>query len=350
MRIGVGTMTGTSMDGVDAVAVQIDGHTLEMTATFLSMASRELGSTQPVLQSLAESGGSQEEMESAATDVGKITRETIEDLQLQLIDFIALHGQTIFHEPPKSIQLIDTTEVADGFDCLVLTDPRQQDLQLGGQGAPITPLADWIMFRSNEESTAIINLGGFCNITILPARSTPADVLGCDVCCCNLLLNTIARSLLDTDFDEGGKHALQSKPDEETTHRILEVLVAQRESRHSLGTNDTLSAFAIELCAEVNPDQLLASATLAIGRCITESTEGIERIYLAGGGIHNEALRNAIRHNGTTNDLGVPTQAREGMAMAILGALAQDGVSITLPQITGRQNTDGIVGWTQASP
>ena len=66
--------------------------------------------------------------------------------------------------------------------------------------------------------------------------------------------------------------------------------------------------------------------------------------------MHNESLCQYIRNDGTTAALGVPTQAREGMAMAILGALAQDGVSITLPQITGRRVTEALVGWTQVSP
>jgi len=343
-------MTGTSMDGVDAVATKIDGRALEMEATFLSMESRDLGPTQSALQSLSVSGGSQKEMDRVAHDVGKITKLAIQDLELQHIDFIALHGQTIFHAPPKSIQLIDATEIADAFGCTVLTDPRQQDLQLGGQGAPITPLADWIMFRSDKESTAIVNLGGFCNVTILPAHSTPSEVIGFDVCCCNLLLNAIARCMLEEEFDEGGKCALQGTPDDKTTNRILDVLVAQRESNCSLGTDDDLGSLATELCAEVALEHLLASATSAIGQCITESIFGFERVYLAGGGVHNEALRHAIQHNGTTEDLGVPTQAREGMSMAILGALAQDGVSITLPHITGRRKSNGVVGWTQASP
>ena len=76
----------------------------------------------------------------------------------------------------------------------------------------------------------------------------------------------------------------------------------------------------------------------------------MDRVLLAGGGVHNRALMNSIQNNGTTETLGVPTQAREAMAMAILGALSQDGVSITLPQITGRQESKTIVGWVQASP
>lgn len=350
MRTVVGTMTGTSMDGVDAVATKIDGHALEMEATFLSMESRTLGTIHHALQSLALHGGSSEEMDSAAREVGRITKETISDLHLPHIDILALHGQTIFHAPPKSVQLIDATEVADAFSCTILTDPRQQDLQLGGQGAPITPLADWVMFRSDEASTAIVNLGGFCNVTILPRRSTPTDILGFDVCCCNLLLNAITRHAFDMEYDEGGKLALRGQVDEETTNRILRKLAEQRNSNRSLGTIDDLSSCVLQLCNTISPEDLLASATSAIGQCIMDSIRGIDRVFLAGGGVHNKSLRRAIQNNGTTEDLGVPTQAREGMAMAILGALAQDGVSITLPQITGRRETNQLVGWTQASP
>ncbi len=350
MRTVVGTMTGTSMDGVDAVAVQIDGHGFDINAIFLTMASRTLGATRHQLQSLALHGGSSEEMGSAARAIGKITKETISDLHLPHIDVIALHGQTIFHEPPKSIQLINTSHIVDAFNCVVLTDPRQQDLQLGGQGAPITPLADWIMFRSDEASTAIVNLGGFCNVTVLPTHSTPTDIRGFDVCCCNLLLNAITHHAFDLDYDKGGNLALLGQADEETTNCILGKLTKQRKSNRSLGTTDDLGACALQLCKKSSPEDLLASATSAIGQCIMDSIRGIDRVFLAGGGIHNESLRRAIQNNGTTETLCVPTQAREGMAMAILGALSQDGVSITLPQITGRRETNQLVGWTQASP
>ena len=76
----------------------------------------------------------------------------------------------------------------------------------------------------------------------------------------------------------------------------------------------------------------------------------MHRVYLAGGGVNNESLIQSIQNHGTTETLGVPTQAREGMAMAILGALAQDGVSITLPQVTGRKETSSVVGWIHANP
>jgi 1,6-anhydro-N-acetylmuramate kinase len=89
---------------------------------------------------------------------------------------------------------------------------------------------------------------------------------------------------------------------------------------------------------------------MSIGTCITNAIQDVDRVFLAGGGVHNAALTHAIQHHGTTRDLGVPTQARESMAMAILGALAQDGESITLSEITGRKKTNDVVGWVQARP
>ena len=349
MRTVVGTMTGTSMDGVDAVAVQIDGFGESMSASFINMESCDLGNARTVLQQLATSGGSQAELDNAELLVGDITAKAITKLNLDAIDLIALHGQTVFHKPPKSVQLINTDPIAARYPCTILTDPRQADLQLGGQGAPITPLADWIMFRSTEISTAIVNLGGFCNVTLLPANCNINQIQGFDVCCCNLLLNAIAKERIGTEFDLNGDSAMRGKSDEKICTMLFEYLSEQSHEQRSLGTDDDIGDYALQIGKHLATEDLLASATKAIGACIYGSMSA-QRILLAGGGVHNKALVEATVNNGTTELLGVPTQAREAMAMAILGALAQDGVSITLPQITGRKETTELVGWTQASP
>ena len=349
MRIVVGTMTGTSMDGVDAAKVRIDGFGESMSATFLQLESSALGDAKKELLKLASTGGTCEEMDNAANVVGEITATTISKLDLDTVDLIALHGQTIFHKPPKSIQLINPKPVTNTFPCTVLTDPRQRDLKLGGQGAPITPLADWVMFRSAKESTAIVNLGGFCNITVLPENCQPNQIRGFDVCCCNLLLNAIAMERLGAEYDMNGDTALRGKVDETICNALFESLSEQAQTGRSLGSNDDLGEYAIQIGKSSTTEDLLASAVKAIGACISGSTDA-QCILLAGGGIRNKALFNSIENDGTTELLGVPTQAREAMAMAILGALAQDGVSITLPSITGRSETSECVGWSQASP
>ena len=350
MRTVVGTMTGTSMDAVDAVAVSIHGHGLEMTADFKTIASVELGELAIKLRHLASGNGSTVEMSDAATELGHVTVDAISRLGLDSIDIIALHGQTIYHKPPTSIQLIDPAPVFDTYPCTIMTDPRKADLKHGGQGAPITPLADWVMFRSIEASTAIVNLGGFCNVTLIPAASDPKEIRGFDVCCCNLLINTIARQMLNKQFDQNGREALRGKLDLAIYDQLLERLEQQRTSNRSLGTGDDIGEFAVSIGSNCSPSDLLATATNATGTCITNSIQGIDRVFLAGGGVHNAALVKAIQNNGTTGQLNVPTQAREGMAMAILGALSQDGISITLPNITGRKKTSTPVGWVHVRP
>ncbi|MBC8201774.1 MAG: anhydro-N-acetylmuramic acid kinase [Planctomycetes bacterium] len=349
MRIVVGTMTGTSMDGVDAAKVCIDGYGESICATFLQTESCGLGSAKKELLKLASIGGTKEEMETAAINIGEITAIAISKLHLETVDIIALHGQTVYHEPPKSVQLIDPEPISKKFPCTILTNPRQGDLLLGGQGAPITPLADWVMFRSATESTSIVNLGGFCNITVLPAHCQPNQIRGFDVCCCNLLLNAIARERLGEECDMNGETALKGCVDKTIRSALLDRLSAQASANRSLGTKDDLGEYALQIGKNTSTQDLLASAVVAIGACISSCCD-TQRILLAGGGVYNRALCNAIKNNGTTEALGIPVQAREAMAMAILGALAQDGVSITLPQITGRKETSECVGWIQASP
>jgi len=348
MRIAVGTMTGTSMDAIDAVAVQIDGHALQMTAKYLGMATVPMGSLQNKLVDLVKN--MQTNCPEVELQIGNRTKEAIQLLDLESIDLIAMHGQTIFHKPPKSVQLIDPMPIVNAFQCPVLTNPRQADLKLGGEGAPITPLADWVMFKQTSQSIAIVNLGGYCNITILPKGCSIDEIQGYDLCCCNLILDAIARKYFGSPFDEYGKHALKGDIQSDLFNEICFLLSKQYKQSCSLGHLDNLDNMILNLGKPHSGFDFAKTACAAIGKTINNSLSSIDTIYLAGGGANNGALTKEIKHNGFVSDLNVPIQAREGMAMGILGALAQDGISITLPQITGRNVTDQLVGWTQASP
>jgi len=347
MRIVVGTMTGTSMDGVDAVAVSIEGHGLEMTAKFIDIASIPFDSLHDELRELSKN----EVMYSGelAQSIGERTRDAIKVLNLPNIDLIALHGQTIYHKPPKTIQLINPKPVIDAFDCTVLNEPRKMDLELGGEGAPITPLADWIMFRNERDNVAIVNLGGFCNVTMLPAGGSIDDVRGFDVCCCNLLLDSIARDRISQPFDKDGVLASQGKVNGVVFDELIASLSSQYHDKQSLGHLDDIGQ-QIFIWNDVPSETLAATACAAIGDCISKSVDDDHCVYLAGGGCHNLQLVNHIQNSSTIAELGVPVQAREGMAMAILGALHQDGVSITLSQVTGRSDSAKPVGFAQESP
>lgn len=356
MRLSVGTMTGTSMDAVDAAAVEITGHGLEMSATLQCIASEPLGSLRPHLQALSLQDPLPEtDAAVAASMLGELTAAAIKQLHLRHIDLIALHGQTVLHRPPKSVQLIDPAPIVSEFDCTVLTDPRQGDLALGGQGAPITPLADWVMFRSTTDDTAIVNLGGFCNVTILPSKCSPEDIRGLDVCCCNLILDALAKARIGEAFDRGGAVALRGDVDRASAQSLAHRLRQQHDEGRSLGSGDDLGRWAVTLTAHLEARHALATAADAIGGVIAAAIEDTTSILFAGGGSQNRRLRSAIeaalgRSVQVTDAHGVPVQAREAMAMAILGALHLDGIPTTLPHITGRRSDAPLEGWVQASP
>ena len=405
VRHVVGVMTGTSIDGIDAALVRLSGQGLEMDATLVRHRSDSLGAIRTDLRrAAAQEPMSAGEFATLSWRFGELHAEVIERLLMnppspegggkgvgkahdvqrvihphpdsppqrgreQSADLIAVHGQTVFHRPPVSWQLINPAPIVARFDCPVIFDLRQADLAAGGQGAPITPLADWILFRAEAASRAILNLGGYCNITIIPrqraaASSAPgaaASVLqairGFDVCACNHVLDAVARRVLIASFDDRGTAALAGRAQPHAAEALRTVLGGQRTGGRSLGTGDEASAWIERFLHEIAPNDLAASAVEAIASCIVEaiSPHDVDAIILAGGGARNAALVNAIRRkSGTDAQLsdafGVPIEAREAMAIAILGALCMDGEPMTLPQVTGCASPPPISGMICPAP
>src|SRR4051812_48379747 len=163
----VGCMTGTSIDGLDAALVEIEGTGLAMRAKVVRCVSRELGEVGKTLRMIAE----QRPMIASEIATAMFTFSLLHAAAIQELlngercDLVCVHGQTVFHKPPHSWQLMQPAPIAAAIGCPVVFDLRQADLVRGGQGAPITPIADWLMFRRAGDPMSVVNLGGFCNYT-----------------------------------------------------------------------------------------------------------------------------------------------------------------------------------------
>ena len=353
-------MTGTSIDAVDAAAVRIRGRGLGARGECLGVSSAPLGDLRGRLR-----GAQRQEPMSAgefarlAHDIALAHLPPLRDLVRRhgTPDLVVVHGQTLFHAPPISLQLIDPSVVAHDLGVSVASGLRAADLAAGGQGAPITPLADWMMFRSRSASRFVVNLGGFANATLVPSCRPGATreewidtIRGFDVCLCNQLLDHIARTRAGMAFDDGGAMAVSGTADAQVTDGLAAELDRQRRARRSLGTRDELVESLSQFAQHLSPRDALASAVSAIGGTIAcaldellpPATRGRGfRVLLAGGGARNAALARSIAlacqaPATPTDSLGVPIEARESMAMALLGAAAIDGAPITLAQVTGR--------------
>lgn len=356
VRHVVGCMTGTSLDGLDAALVRVEGDGLSMRARFVHGVSLELGPLAAPLRDLAE---------QRPTTAGAIARVMLDFAHLHVhavrtllaqarplapqppatpCDLVCVHGQTVFHAPPLSWQLFQPAPLAHALGVPVVCDLRQMDLAMGGQGAPITPLADVVLYRDALPAGdgAIVNLGGFVNITRLPADRTAERVRGGDVCACNQLLDALARELLGSPFDHDGREASRGVCHPGALADLCKALQAQAQGGRSLGTGDETHAWIARWRGAVPACDLARTACEAIARQVCIASGDVACIVLAGGGVRNAALRSALHTHATgarvatSDELGVPGGYREAAGFAVLGALAQDGVPFTLPAITGR--------------
>ncbi len=356
-RYLIGTMSGTSMDGLDLAAV--DFSSSKQPKLIHSGFIAYPPDLRQDLQSLATNP------QSALSKMGRLDSQLgqfyaqainqfIADLQLDhgQISAIGSHGQTILHQPdgdyPFTLQIGDPNIIAANTGLTVVADFRRRDIALGGQGAPLAPAFHERVFRSTEVNRAIINIGGIANITGLPA-DPEYTVTGFDSGPGNTLIDLICRQRLGCDYDDDGRFARQGQIQ---TQHIASVLEQEKyflqPPPKSTGT-DYFSAQWLEQnqLLEVSDYDLLASLTeltaLSIVRGLSYLPYEVDECFVCGGGAHNNFLLERIGQHlpdrliTTTEHLGISPDWVEAMAFAWLARqtlLRQPG---NLPAVTNAQ-------------
>jgi len=281
--------------------------------------------------------------------------ELLKNIKTKL-NLASIHGQTLYHKPPQSLQLLNSSIVAQHLSVTVVSDLRAADLALGGEGAPITPLADYIIYADSKKKV-IVNLGGFCNITFLPKKKEDAhlELFGKDVCACNHILDSLCRDRLNIDYDENGSIAAKGNSNRAFVDCLKKRLYSQNERGDSLGTGDECFELIKDLSKEISTEDVLKSICIVIAEMIGEVGTKSEEIVLAGGGCLNKTLVEEIKKASEvdvvlSDEYGIPTQYREAVGMAVLGALCEDKVPITIEGITGLNCPAPISGvWVYSS-
>ena len=363
-RMIVGCMTGTSLDGLDASLVEVTGKGLGIEARLVGSVSRDLAGLADELRPMAE-GRPHAPLAymRAARQLGRLHAEAVSELCRKhlpadrRLDLVAAHGQTIWHAPGEGLswQLFDPEPLARGLNVPVCFNLRQADLIAGGEGAPITPISDWVMFRHPQHDRLIINLGGISNLTHLPAGGTPAKVRGSDIGPCNLLIDGVVRRLFpDRPYDTDGKIAEQGQIDLEVLGLIEQHPTIRSQTKRSLGREDYpdswIGGLVDRMSGRMSAADMVASVVHTVARLIGRSPLAkADEVVLAGGGARNPVLVNRLREALAgqavmlSDELGVPIEARESAGFAVLGVLCEDRVPISMPQVTG-SNNPGVAG------
>lgn len=253
------------------------------------------------------------------------------------LDLVCTSGQTIHHRPASgwTAQLDSPAHLHAALGGIpVVADLRALDVALGGQGAPLVPLADRDLFPAHP---ACLNLGGFSNISIArDGRMTARDVAPC-----NMLLNTLTEQLFDKPFDPDGALARAGQVDEEMAAQLVRAFNAERPEA-SLSREWFEAAVPPILQAErfarrLSPHDQLATATAAAARVTAEATAGLQT-HITGGGARNATLLGAMR--AINPNIVLPEDdrlidAKEAVAWAYLGLRRALGLPNTLPEVTG---------------
>lgn len=349
----VGTMSGTSMDGVDAVLVDFSGpqphilahHQIAIPDTLRAVLRH---ATQP------QAGLALAEYAALDTAMGRLIATTVVELlkvsetRADVVHAIGSHGQTIFHAPVEptltSIQIGNPNIVAQLTGITTVADFRRRDIAAGGQGAPLVPAFHRHIFASNTENRVIVNIGGIANITVL-ARDGDG-VLGFDTGPGNCFLDLWCERIKGAKYDDQGRWARGGRPNQALLQAMLadpfmtqappkstgkEYFHAQWLTHHlgrSHDTDDNIQATLTELTAR------------SIADAIARWAPATDTVFVCGGGAHNAFLMERLetlsrRPVATTAKLGVEPTWVEATAFAWLAQQTMARKPGNLTSVTG---------------
>lgn len=372
-RTVVGLMSGTSLDGVDAALVELEGSGPDLTMepeAFVHVpypgALRNLirQSTDPDSSSVQVLTRLDARLaETYAEAVDRVLAEANTDRNA--LDLVGSHGQTVCHLPEPAdcagarvratLQLGNPSTLATRLNVPVVGDFRPADMALGGQGAPLVPYFDYVTFTDADEHRGLLNLGGIANLTVLPAGGTPDEVRAFDTGPANMVIDALADRLFDAPMDRDGQHAAAGTPDHDLLADLLEGPFFRRKPPKSTGRDDFGADYVDRLLNAaqsrgLSPEDTMATATLLTAASVYQAyaqyvrpDQSIDVLIASGGGVNNDMLLRMLRDAFApisvriASEYGVDGDAKEALCFAVLAHETVNGVPTSLPSVTGAE-------------
>ena len=379
-RLAIGLMSGTSMDGIDAALVRLTGsadqpqvrllafdtfpYPPEVKEWLMGVAAGELTSAGGISRLNFLLG---ELFASAALGVCRVAH-----VSPGSVSVIGSHGQTVFHQGrlelipghseaagPNTLQIAEPAVIAERTGAPVVADFRTADMAAGGQGAPLVPMVDYLLLRDARKGTVALNVGGIANVTVIPAKAKPLDVTGFDTGPGNMVSDALVRHFTGgrEHYDAGGRVAARGRVNEAVLAELLRYPFFSEAPPKSAGREqfgrDFVESYFLSRRRARFEDLLrtaleLTARTLvdAVARFVVQETR-MDRMIVSGGGAHNRTLLKRLAEllPQVTVELssrhGLPVDAKEAIAFAILGDRTLHGLPGNLPRVTGARR--GVV-------
>jgi anhydro-N-acetylmuramic acid kinase len=375
--LAVGAMSGTSLDGVTVALVRIEEPAPDdIRVALLAHRTQSYSATQQARLAAAVAGGTPRDLTLLDADLGGWFADAVEGLLREeavgvvamrsdagrnaagsgtpSLAFVASHGQTIWHEPRRAtLQLGDPAVLAERLGVPIVADFRSRDVAAGGEGAPLVPRADRLLFSRPDGPRALLNLGGIANFTVVPPRGDPAPLLAFDTGPGVMVVDACVRRLFPgRRFDEDGAIARSGRVLEPVVTASLAHPFFHADPPKSTGREQFGEAFAEGLlarCLEAGgaPADAVATAVELTARAVALGARLIPPalapldVVRSGGGARNPALVAAIERcwpgvaHRAFDDLFFDGEAKEAVAFALLGYLTWTGRPGNEPGATG---------------
>lgn len=360
-------MSGTSLDGADACICRIyDDLSFEILNDYSLDYPREI---KQKLLDLANNRGDVKDVCIMNFILGEFFANVANGLikksgiKKEDIDFISSHGQTIFHAPApfeiggiksgSTLQIGDLSVIAQKTGIMTVGDFRTKDIAAGGQGAPLVPFADRILF-SNDKNRLIQNIGGISNVTVL---SRNCEIFAFDNAPGNMLTDFCARKFFNVPFDKDGDFARRGIVNVDLLEEYMKEPYFSLKPPKSTGRELFNDEYALNLISKStgNKYDTVATITALTAKAISESYKkfifpvtDIDEIVLGGGGAYNKTLIGFLREYlpgmtiKTHADFNIPDKLKEALAFAYLGYFTVNKKANNVPSCTGA--SENVIG------
>jgi anhydro-N-acetylmuramic acid kinase len=377
MRV-LGMMSGTSADGIDvalvritgeppAISAKLEGHhhfpfPVRVRKTILNIANGAATTAAEISQL---NFGLGEEFAEAVIAACRRWR-----IPLAKIDLIGSHGQTIFHQGlplpsagggqiASSLQIGEPSVIAARTGVTTIGDFRPADIAAGGQGAPLVPFVDYLLYRDKSLGRVALNIGGIANVTVIPAGARPRGVFAFDTGPGNMVIDALVEWATRgrKTYDRDAEIALRGENLPGLLKRLLRRPYLRKRLPKTAGREQFGRAFAERMIAwgkkhRARPEDLVRTATAFTYLSIADAFRRyilprarVDQVILAGGGVRNPMLLAGLATTlpriefVAASKFGVPAEAKEAFAFAVLAYEAYHGRTNNLPSATGAKQS-----------
>jgi anhydro-N-acetylmuramic acid kinase len=358
----VGIMSGTSLDGVDAALVKINGWGENTKAELIKYIKKDMPEVikKEIMDCCEIDRSDVRTICSLNFKLGYIFADAVKEVckeanfSINNLDLIGCHGQTIYHIPKEydgfyksTLQIGEPAVIAYETKTKVVSNFRTMDMAAGGQGAPLVPYTEYILYRSHK-NRLLQNIGGIGNVTVLPRDCTVEDIYAFDTGPGNIIIDEAVRELKGIPYDKNGEIAAKGKLNEKLINELMNIEYINRTPPKTTGRELFGKKFThklIKRCEGIKDEDLIHTVTMFTAKSICENYKRfifpnlkIEEVILGGGGSYNNTLVNMIKallpdcKVMIQEDLGYSSDAKEAIAFAIL---ANETINNNFGNVTG---------------